>query len=149
MLGLGLALHHLWTNDISNTIGHKHRSRHETLFSLSSHIDSAEGDDKADHRPKEAHQRVAYNRCYRSEAPFGSPDNSEACDAWQTAEYEKRNENIPEARAKPPCNSDANGTDKAQWELEQDALEGRITKRGDNERTEACDGSVHGVARLC
>lgn len=137
MFRLGLALHQLRAHDVSHTIRHKYRRRHEALLGLSGYISCTEHNREADHGSEEADQRIANHGRDGTVAPFRLPNKDESGYHGETTHDEQEDADVSDSGADPAGQWDSNGANKAEGKLEQDALERGVAKGRDDEGTKA------------
>lgn len=137
MLRLRLALYQLRTNNVANTVRHEHGGRHKALFGLARYVSCTEHNGETDHWSEEADQRVPNHGRYGTVAPFGLPYEDEPGYHRETAQDEQRDADVPDSRAEPASERDADSADEAKGELEEDALERGVAESGDDQGPEA------------
>lgn len=70
-------------------------------------------------------------------APFRLPNKDKSGYHGETTQDEQDDADVADPGAEPAGQWDPNGAHKAEWKLEEDALEGGVAKRGDDEGTKA------------
>lgn len=128
MLALRLAPYQLRPYNIAYTVCDKDNGSHKALLSLARHIGSTQSDTQTNDRAKEAYYGITDNRCSWALAPFGLPDNSEARNDRQAAQKERDDADVFVARSQPARERDADGTNRAERELQQDAFQSSEAK---------------------
>lgn len=123
MSGLALALYHLGSNNIADTISNEDCRRHKTLFRFASHVGRSKSHSQADNWTEEANERITNNGDHRTVTPVGLPDDDEACNNWKTAKNQSWDTSVLVSRAEPAAERDADGAYCAQWKLEEDGLQ--------------------------
>lgn len=146
MSRLCLATDQLRANDITYAVRDEDGSGHETLLRRARNIRHTHGDDETDDRPEEAHDGVPDDRGDGPVSPRALPDHDAAGHDGQAEEYDEWDAQVRDPRGQPAGKQNEDQADAAEGKLEEDAVEGRVAERGDDEGAETADGAVDGVA---
>lgn len=118
MLGLGVALDKLWTNDVSDGISNEDSSSHDGLLCSPRNIAGAKCDDQADNRSEETSERVANNRNNGLVSPLRLPNHHTPGDDGETACDEHWDSRVGNDSGDEATQRDEDHTNSAHGELE-------------------------------
>lgn len=147
MLSFGVALDKLWPNYVSNSISHKRSSSHDGLLCRTSDITSSNCDDQADNRTKEPSKCITNNRGSGVVSPVRLPNHNTASNNWKTARNEHWNTRVGHNGGNVSTEGNEDDTDSTNRELEQDRVQGIVSKSGNNQGPKSRNSSVNGVTR--
>lgn len=118
MLSFGLAVDQLRSDDVSHGISHEDSGCHDRFFGGASHIAGANGNDKANHRTKEASERIARDRCSWVISPLRLPDHHTSGYHRKAAGNQHRDPSIGDAGGNVSTQRNEDDTNASDGELE-------------------------------
>lgn len=146
MLGLSLGFDELRPDDVPNSVSDEGSSGHDSFLSSSSHVAGTNCNDQADDWAEEASEGITDDWGSRVVSPLRLPDHDTAGDDRETACNEHRNTCVGNDGGNISAERNENDTNSANGELEQNRVQGIVTKCRDDQGSESRNGSVNCVS---
>lgn len=145
MLGLRFAVDELWPDDVANGVSYEDGGSHDRFLSGSSNITGTDGNDQTDHWSEEARKRIADDWNSGMISPLRLPNHDTTSNDRQTTDDEHGNACVGNNGWDVSAQGNKDDTNAAHGELEQNGVQGIVSKSGNNQRPKARDGSVDSV----
>lgn len=146
MLGLGVAFDELRADDVSNRVGDEGSSGHDGFLGGSSDVASTNSNDQANNRAEKTGEGITDDGGGRVVSPLRLPDHDTASHDWETACDEHRNARVGDDGGNISAERNENYTDATHGELEQNRVQGIITKGRNDQGSESRNCSVDCVS---